>query len=94
MYVCKIDKIVINLVLILVRFIEDNYKEILFSIENSFKENKKNLFDWFLEFFFWEYMIKKLLVCVCSLIELIFYYKYIFLLLILCIVKFGDVNFI
>lgn len=51
MYVCKIDKIVINMVLILVRYIEDNYKEILFNIENSFKENKKNLCDWFLEFF-------------------------------------------
>lgn len=51
-YVCKIDKIVTNLALTLVRYTEDNHKETSPSTENSFKENKKNPFDWFSEFSF------------------------------------------
>lgn len=49
-YVCKIDKIVTNMALTLVRYTEDNHKETSPNTENSFKENKKNPCDWFSEF--------------------------------------------
>lgn len=49
-YVCKIDKIVTNLELTLVRYTDDKQKETSPNTLNNFNENTQNPSDWFSEF--------------------------------------------